>query len=120
MINANLDNQSYFLFVKGCVQAHSLLQLVLRVRKGTVGSPGTAALLTKVSAHAGLVLAVGLRLQNARTQCALTVKLKECKFIIHSKCLIASVSPEHIIILLRYPAHQMFSHTVNTVLLLEH
>lgn len=59
------------------MQAHSLLQLVLRVCKGTVGSSGTAALLTKVSAHAGLVLAVGLRLQNQRTQCALTeIKIK--------------------------------------------
>lgn len=48
------------------VHARSLLQLVLRVRKRAVGPSGTAALLTEVPAHAGLVLAVGLRLHNAQ------------------------------------------------------
>lgn len=46
------------------LHARSLLQLILRVCKRAVGSSGTASLLTKVSAHAGLVLAVCLRLQN--------------------------------------------------------
>lgn len=55
---------------------HSLLQLILRVCKCTVGSSGTAPLLTKVSAHAGLVLAVGLRLQDAHIQCTLTRNIK--------------------------------------------
>lgn len=43
--------------------AGSLLQLVLRVREGAAAPPGTAALQTEVPAHAGLVLAVGLRLK---------------------------------------------------------
>lgn len=43
---------------------HPLLQLVLRVCKGAVAASGAAALLPQVSAHAGLVLAVGLRLQQ--------------------------------------------------------
>lgn len=43
---------------------HPLLQLVLRVCKGAVAASGAAALLPEVSAHTGLVLAVGLRLQQ--------------------------------------------------------
>lgn len=46
--------------------AYSLLQLVLGVSKRTVGSSGAAPLLTEVSAHAGLVLAVGLRLEKEK------------------------------------------------------
>lgn len=42
----------------------SLLQLVLRVCKRTVAPPRTAPLLTEVPTHAGLVLAVGLRLKG--------------------------------------------------------
>lgn len=57
------------------VHAHSLLELILCVGKCTVGSSGTAPLLTKVSAHAGLVLAVGLRLQNAQIRCEQTATL---------------------------------------------
>lgn len=43
---------------------HPLLQLVLCVCKGAVAASGAAALLPEVSAHAGLVLAVGLWLQQ--------------------------------------------------------
>lgn len=56
-----IENGSY-------VVAHSLLQLILCVRKCAAGSSGTASLLTKISAHAGLILAVCLRLQNAQIQ----------------------------------------------------
>lgn len=47
---------------------HSRLQLILRVCKSTVSSSRTASLLTKISAHAGLVLAVGLRLNDTQTR----------------------------------------------------
>lgn len=43
----------------------------------TVGSSGTAALLTKVPAHAGLILAVGLRLKDTQILCASGVKIKQ-------------------------------------------
>lgn len=46
--------------------ARSLLQLVLRVREGAAAPSRTAALQTQVPTHAGLVLAVGLRLKVHR------------------------------------------------------
>lgn len=57
------------------VSAHSLLQLILCVCECTVGSSGTASLLTKVSAHAGLILAVGLRLRTDTMHISCKIKL---------------------------------------------
>lgn len=55
---------------------HPLLQLVLCVCKGAVAASGAAALLPEVSAHAGLVLAVGLWLQQRHPHSLLGVEFR--------------------------------------------
>lgn len=47
---------------------HSLLEFILRVCERAVTSSRTTSLMTKISAHAGLILAVHLRLQTPQTK----------------------------------------------------